>query len=218
MVVTVVSRSLPCKSVCTSPTRLKNLSVDAEVAGTVRYCLVIKLLLMLLSPHQRVCRWAPVGLACTLEAGFTLGQRHVEIHGCGTNTQEFVQIATMLDFSIRVIHFCCERTRACVQQTRHKIESLPVLTQICDPSILHVLPDVLCTDWTQACTDDTGNSLRTFTVPSQVYLIGESSERLLNHEFMNDRTRLFKSNPYCICQFPNLINYHPQTLVLSTVG
>ena len=30
----VVSRSLPHKSVCTSPTRLKNLSGDAEVAGT----------------------------------------------------------------------------------------------------------------------------------------------------------------------------------------
>jgi hypothetical protein len=29
-----------------------------------------------------------------------------------------------------------------VQQTRHKIESLPVLVQICDPPILHVLPDV----------------------------------------------------------------------------
>jgi hypothetical protein len=37
-----------------------------------------------------------------------------------------------------------------------------------------------------------------------------------------------QSNPYCICQFPNLINYHQQTLryqqlvddtmVLSTVG
>jgi hypothetical protein len=34
-------------------------------------------------------------------------------------------------------HFC-----VWVQQTRHKIESLPVLAQICDPSILHVLPDV----------------------------------------------------------------------------
>jgi hypothetical protein len=30
-----------------------------------------------------------------------------------------------------------------VQQTRHKIESLSVLSQICDPPILHVLPDVL---------------------------------------------------------------------------
>jgi hypothetical protein len=28
-----------------------------------------------------------------------------------------------------------------VQQTRHKIESLLVLPQICDPPILHVLPD-----------------------------------------------------------------------------
>ncbi len=35
-------------------------------------------------------------------------------------------------------HFC-----EWVQQTRHKIEFLPVLTQICDPPILHVLPDVL---------------------------------------------------------------------------
>ena len=38
----VVSRSLPRKSVCTSPTRLKNLSGDTEVTGTVRYCLVIR--------------------------------------------------------------------------------------------------------------------------------------------------------------------------------
>ncbi len=38
----VVSRSLPRKSVCTSPTRLKNLSGDVEVAGTVRYCLPIR--------------------------------------------------------------------------------------------------------------------------------------------------------------------------------
>ncbi len=38
----VVSRSLTRKSVCTSPTRLKNLSGDAEVAGTVRYCLAIR--------------------------------------------------------------------------------------------------------------------------------------------------------------------------------
>ena len=30
---------------------------------------------------------------------------HVEIHGCGTHTQEFVQITKMLDFSIRVFHF-----------------------------------------------------------------------------------------------------------------
>ncbi len=37
----VVSRNLPLMSVCTSPTRLKNLSGDEEVAGTVRYCLVI---------------------------------------------------------------------------------------------------------------------------------------------------------------------------------
>jgi hypothetical protein len=34
----VMSTSLPRKSVCTSPTRLKNLSGDAEVADTVRYC------------------------------------------------------------------------------------------------------------------------------------------------------------------------------------
>jgi hypothetical protein len=38
----VVSRRLTHKSVCTSPTRLKNLSGDTEVAGTTRYCLVIR--------------------------------------------------------------------------------------------------------------------------------------------------------------------------------
>jgi hypothetical protein len=27
-----------------------------------------------------------------------------------------------------------------------------------------------------------------------------------------------QSNPYCICQFPNLINYYQQTFELSTVG
>jgi hypothetical protein len=46
------------------------------------------------------------------------------------------------------------------------------------------------TDWTQAYADDTGNSLCTFPVLSQVCLIGTSSERLLMHEFMNGRTRL----------------------------
>ncbi len=50
-----------------------------------RYCQVLsrhsdqvgKLLMMMLPPHQRVCvsRWAPVGLACTLEAGIPLRQR-----------------------------------------------------------------------------------------------------------------------------------------------
>jgi hypothetical protein len=38
----VVSRRLLYKSVCTSPTRLKNLSEDVEVAGTVRYCLALR--------------------------------------------------------------------------------------------------------------------------------------------------------------------------------
>ena len=38
----VVSRRSPQKSVCTSPTRLKNLLGDTEVSGTVRYCLVIR--------------------------------------------------------------------------------------------------------------------------------------------------------------------------------
>jgi hypothetical protein len=38
----VVSRSLLYKSVYTSPTRLKNLSGDSEVGGTVRYCLTIR--------------------------------------------------------------------------------------------------------------------------------------------------------------------------------
>ncbi len=42
----------------------------------------------------------------------------------------------------------------------------------------------------QASADDTGNSLDMFPVPRQVCLIGVSSERLIMHEFMNDRTRM----------------------------
>ena len=40
--VKVVSRRLPRKSLFTSPTLLKSLSGDAEVAGTVRYCLAMR--------------------------------------------------------------------------------------------------------------------------------------------------------------------------------
>ncbi len=39
----VLSRSLPRKSLFTSPTLLKSLSGDAEVAGTARCCLTIRL-------------------------------------------------------------------------------------------------------------------------------------------------------------------------------
>jgi hypothetical protein len=40
--IVVVSRSLSRKSVFSSPTRLKNLLGDTEVAGTARYCLAIR--------------------------------------------------------------------------------------------------------------------------------------------------------------------------------
>ena len=46
-----------------------------------------------------------------LKLGFPFDRGHVEIHGYGTHTQEFVQIATMLDLSIRVFHFSiCQET------------------------------------------------------------------------------------------------------------
>jgi len=61
----VVSRSLPHKSVCTSPRRLKNLSGNTEVSGTVRYCLDIRVKLgnscWWCFQHIRgLCRWSPV--------------------------------------------------------------------------------------------------------------------------------------------------------------
>ena len=72
---------------------LKNLSGDAEVAGTVRYCLafpVLRVLLVLLSPHQRVC---VVGhllrFHVGLKLGFTFERGQVEIRGSGTNSQEY---------------------------------------------------------------------------------------------------------------------------------
>jgi hypothetical protein len=109
----VVSRRLPHKSVGTSPTRLKNLSGDSEVAD-VRYCQALsshsgqvgKLLLMMFPPHQRVYVVGHLlDLHVRLKLGFPFDRDHVEIHGCGNHTQEFVQIATMLDLSIRVFHF-----------------------------------------------------------------------------------------------------------------
>jgi hypothetical protein len=65
-----------------------------------------KLLLMLIPPHQRVCVVGHLlDLHARLKVGFPFDRGHVEIHGCGTHTQEFVQITTMLDLSIRVLHF-----------------------------------------------------------------------------------------------------------------
>jgi hypothetical protein len=55
----MVSRRLPRKSLFTRPTLLKNLSGDAELTGTSRYCLVMweawELFLVLLPPDERVC-------------------------------------------------------------------------------------------------------------------------------------------------------------------
>jgi hypothetical protein len=116
----VVSRRLPHKSVYTSPTRLKNLSGDSDVSGTTRYCLdsmsrhsdqVGKLLRMLFSPHERICVVGHLlDLHVRLKMGCPFDRGHVEIHGCGTNTQDFVQITTRLDLSIQVIHFSLSRT------------------------------------------------------------------------------------------------------------
>ncbi len=79
-----------------------------------RYCQVLsghsgqvgKLLLILFPPHQRVCVVGNLlDLHVHLKLGFPFDRGHVEIHGCGTHTQEFVQIDTRLDLSIRVFHF-----------------------------------------------------------------------------------------------------------------
>jgi hypothetical protein len=83
-----------------------------------RYCQVLsshsgqvwKLWLMLLPPHQRVCVVGHLlDLHVRLKLGFPFDRGHVEIHGCGTHTQEFVQITTILDLSIRVFHFSLSR-------------------------------------------------------------------------------------------------------------
>jgi hypothetical protein len=59
---------------------------------------------MLLPPHQRVCVVGHLlDLHVRLKLVLPFDRGHVEIHGCGTHTQEFVQIATMLDLSIRII-------------------------------------------------------------------------------------------------------------------
>jgi hypothetical protein len=56
---------------------------------------------MLLPPHQRVCVVGHLlDLHVRLKLGFPFDRGHVEIHGCGTHTREFVQIATILDFSL----------------------------------------------------------------------------------------------------------------------
>ncbi len=180
-------------------------------------------------PHQRVCVVGHLlDLYVGLRLGFPFERGRVEIHRRCTNTQEFVQIATMPDYSILVIHFSLstldaktfkvhwkkpegivfpgwgevlvvtEREHFCVgvQLTRNKIESLPVLNQFCDPPILQVLPNIF------AYWLDTGmgwwhgtNIIRQSSLSLRVW--GPRSD----------------CNPYCICQFPNRINYLPQTLL-----
>jgi hypothetical protein len=83
-----------------------------------RYCQVLyshsgqvgKLFLMLFPPHQRV---RVVGhlldLHVLLKVVFPFDRGHVEVHGCGTHTQEFVQIATRIDLFIRVFLFSLSR-------------------------------------------------------------------------------------------------------------
>jgi hypothetical protein len=61
-------------------------------------------------PHQRVCVVGHLlDLHVRLKLGFPFDRGHVKIHVCGTHTQEFVQISTMLDLSIRVFHFSLSR-------------------------------------------------------------------------------------------------------------
>ncbi len=84
------------------------------------------------SPHNRTCVTA--SLVPVLSARLPHVYRTC---GCVVNlphnhTCGVASLVTVRDY------FC-----VWVQQTRHKIESLPVLDQICDPPILHVLPDVL---------------------------------------------------------------------------
>jgi hypothetical protein len=73
-----------------------------------RYCQVLsshsgqvrKLFLMVLPPHQRVCVVShPLDFHVPLKLVFPFDRGHVEIHGCGTHTQEFVQITTVLSLS-----------------------------------------------------------------------------------------------------------------------
>ncbi len=103
-----------------------------------RYCQVLsshsgqvgKLFLMLLPPHQRVCVVVHLlDLHVRLKLGFPFDRGHVEIHGCGTHTQEFVQIATMFDFdlSIRVFHFSLSRLYVNFFQVHWKITEVIVL-------------------------------------------------------------------------------------------
>ena len=69
-----------------------------------------KLLLMLLPPHQRVCVVGHLlDVHVRLKLGFPFERGRVEIHGYGTNTQEFIQIATMPGCSILLIHFSRSR-------------------------------------------------------------------------------------------------------------
>ncbi len=61
-------------------------------------------------PHQRVCVVGHLlDLHVRLKLVFPFDRDHFEIHGCGTHTQEFVLITTMLDLSIQVFHFSLSR-------------------------------------------------------------------------------------------------------------
>jgi hypothetical protein len=297
----VVSRNLPHKSVCTSPTRLKNLSGDTEVTGTDRYCLVIRSK----SGNSYWYWFHHIRGSVSLDTCWTwmYGWRwvlpfdwgHVEIHGWCTHTKEFVQISTMVDLSIRVIHFslssldvqtfevhwkmsedivfqvrgsnCCHRTRAFLwvgptDSTQDKISSCP------RSNLRPTYPP--CPPWCFDVLIGHRHVLMTRQILcvrfQWVWLIGKSSERLLMYEFMNGHSKIshtlssglkfffsqkssqifivwhtvtggtigthiiresglslcvwgprIQSNPYCICQFPNLINYHQQTLELSVI-
>ena len=79
----VVCKRFPRKSVCTSPIRLKNLSGDVEVTGTVRYCLTIRTK----SGNSYWCCFHHIrGLDfhVVLKLGFPFERGRVEIHGCCT--------------------------------------------------------------------------------------------------------------------------------------
>ncbi len=81
-----------------------------------------KLLMMLLPPHLRVCVVGHLlDLYVRLKLGFPFDRGHVEIHGCGTHTQELVQITTMLDLSIRVFHFSLSTMYVQTFQVHRKI-------------------------------------------------------------------------------------------------
>ena len=113
---------------------------------------------MTFPPHQRVCVVGHLlDLHVGLKLGFPFDRGHVEIHGYGTNTQEFVQITTMSGFSwciLVVIHSVLETPDFHIQ-FRMTLEKV-VLYDLSDSVryvhnclVVHMFPDLaLCSNVT----------------------------------------------------------------------